>query len=269
METLETKSSEMCLAKSPNKHNRLFMTAEPMADGLVTKIEKDEIFPSQDVKARARMLVTDYEWEDDHARKIWSFGPNGTGANLFVDATKSIQYLIEIKDHCVSAFQELTRAGPLAFEEQRGVRYSLWDATLHTDSIHRGANQISPATRNACFGAYLCANPRFQEPIFLVEIAASADVMGGIFATMNKRRGNIFETVDDDNRVVLRGYLPVAESFGFNQDLRANTGGQAFPQCVFDHWELLADDPYRKDGKAEKMILDIRKRKGRKMEVPN
>jgi hypothetical protein len=30
------------------------------------------------------------------------------------------------------------------------VRYSLWDATLHTDSIHRGANQISPATRNGC-----------------------------------------------------------------------------------------------------------------------
>jgi|SaaInl47_10m_RNA_FD_contig_81_634283_length_2539_multi_3_in_0_out_0_2 elongation factor 2 len=149
METINAKSCETCLAKSPNKHNRIFMTAEPMADGLVEKIEKAEIFPSQDLKARAKVLVNEYEWEDDHARKIWSFGPEGTGPNLFVDSTKAIQYLIEIKDHCVSAFQELTRAGPLAFEQQRGVRYSLWDATLHTDSIHRGANQISPATRNA------------------------------------------------------------------------------------------------------------------------
>jgi len=61
----------------------------------------------------------------------------------------------------------------------------------------------------------------------------------------------------------------VAESFGFNQDLRANTGGQAFPQCVFDHWEVLNEDPFKKDGKGEKMVIDIRKRKGRKAEVPN
>jgi len=93
--------------------------------------------------------------------------------------------------------------------------------------------------------------------------------MGGVFATLNKRRGNIFDTIEDNNRVVLKGYLPVAESFGFNQDLRANTGGQAFPQCVFDHWETLQEDPYKVGGKAEKLTLDTRKRKGRKIEVPH
>lgn len=179
-ETATENSKEQCLAKSPNKHNRLFMTANPLADELVNRIENLDIFPSQDVKARARILVSDFEWEDDHARKIWSFGPQGCGANLFVDATKAIQYLSEIKDHCVSAFQELTKAGPLAFEEQRGIRYNLHDVTLHTDSIHRGANQISPATRNACFASFLCAEPRFQEPIFLCEIAGTNDCMGGI-----------------------------------------------------------------------------------------
>jgi elongation factor 2 len=153
METIQAKSCEQCLAKSPNKHNRLLMTAEPLQEELVLRIEKEDIFPSQDVKARAKILVTDFEFEDDHARKIWGFGPIGNGPNLFIDSTKAIQYLIEIKDHCISAFQELTKAGPLSFEEQRGVRYSLWDATLHTDSIHRGANQVSPATRNACFAS--------------------------------------------------------------------------------------------------------------------
>lgn len=121
-ETIAEKSKEQCLSKSPNKHNRLFMSAEPINDQLVLDIEAEKIFPSQDVKARARVLVGDYEWDDDQARKIWSFGPLGMGANLFVDATKAIQYLIEIKDHCVSAFQELTKSGPLAFEEQRGVK---------------------------------------------------------------------------------------------------------------------------------------------------
>jgi len=150
METCIEKSKETCLSKSPNKHNRLFMTAEPLHDQLVIDIEKEKIFASQDPKIRARALVTEYNWDDDHAKKIWAFGPIGTGPNLFCDNTKAVQYLIEIKDHCVSAFQELSNSGPLSNEEQRGVRYNLLDVTLHTDSIHRGANQISPATRNGC-----------------------------------------------------------------------------------------------------------------------
>jgi len=102
-----------------------------------------------------------------------------------------------------------------------------------------------------------------------VEIAGNTEVMGGVYATLNKRRGNIFDTIEDNNRIVLKGYLPVAESFGFNQDLRANTGGQAFPQCVFDHWDYLESDPYQVGGKAEGMVLAIRKRKGRKTEMPH
>jgi len=115
----------------------------------------------------------------------------------------------------------------------------------------------------------LSAEPRFQEPIFLAEITAPQDVMGGVFATFNKRRGNIFDTIEENNRVILKGYLPVAESFGFNQDLRANTGGQAFPQCVFDHWEIFNEDPLNEGSKAGKLVVDIRKRKGRKAEIPN
>ena len=42
---------------------------------------------------------------------------------------------------------------------------------------------------------------------------------------------------------MVRAYLPVNESFGFTADLRSNTGGQAFPQCVFDHWSIMTDDP--------------------------
>lgn len=42
---------------------------------------------------------------------------------------------------------------------------------------------------------------------------------------------------------VVKAYLPVNESFGFTADLRSNTGGQAFPQCVFDHWQVFPGDP--------------------------
>ena len=57
-------------------------------------------------------------------------------------------------------------------------------------------------------------------------------------------------------------YLPVVESFGFTATLRAATQGQAFPQCVFDHWEVLNADPLDATSMAGKLITDIRKRKG-------
>lgn len=90
-ETIVEKSNEQCLAKSPNKHNRLFMVAEPIHDDLIKLIEDEKLYPSQDVKARARVLINDFQWEEEHARKIWSFGPDGKGPNLFIDCTKAIQ----------------------------------------------------------------------------------------------------------------------------------------------------------------------------------
>ena len=62
---------------------------------------------------------------------------------------------------------------------------------------------------------------------------------------------------------MLRAYLPVMKSFGFQTDLRAATGGTAFPQMAFDHWEMVQADPYDPSSKAAvEFCLPTRKRKG-------
>jgi translation elongation factor EF-G len=55
------------------------------------------------------------------ARKIWCFGPDGTGPNVVVDVTKGVQYLNEIKDSVVAGFQWATKEGVLAEENMRGT----------------------------------------------------------------------------------------------------------------------------------------------------
>ena len=90
-ETVEAESSELCLSKSPNKHNRLFMKALPLPDGLAEDIEKGEVSARQDAKIRARYLADTYQIDITDARKIWCFGPEGTGANLLFDVTKGVQ----------------------------------------------------------------------------------------------------------------------------------------------------------------------------------
>merc|ERR550534_3509245 len=91
-ETVCEESNQVCLSKSPNKHNRLYMTDK-------------------------------YEYNVDEARKIWCFGPEGTGPNILIDAAKGVQYLNEIKDSVVAGFQWATKEGVLCDENMRGIHF--------------------------------------------------------------------------------------------------------------------------------------------------
>lgn len=269
-ETVVDESTVMCLSKSPNKHNRLFMKCCPLPDGLSEDIEKNEITPRQEFKARARFLSDKYEYDVTEARKIWAFGPEGTGPNLLMDVTKGVQYLNEIKDSVVAGFQWATKEGPLCDENVRGVRFNLHDVTLHADAIHRGGGQLIPTARRVLYACMLTASPRFLEPVYLVEIQCPESAVGGIYGVLNRRRGVVIEEmqVAGTPMFVVKAHLPVNESFGFTADLRSNTAGQAFPQCVFDHWQVLTGDPFEPSNKTKTVMDETRKRKGLKEGAP-
>merc|ERR1712232_82406 len=69
-ETVQAKSSVTCLAKSANKHNRLFLEAEPMSAELCDAIEEGQVNPQTDSKALGRQLADDFGWDVTEARKI-------------------------------------------------------------------------------------------------------------------------------------------------------------------------------------------------------
>jgi elongation factor 2 len=68
---------------------------------------------------------------------------------------------------------------------------------------------------------------------------------------------------------VVKAHLPVMESFGFTTDLRAATSGQAFPQCVFDHWAVMSGDVTDPSSKTRQVLDEIRKRRGLKEGLPD
>jgi len=262
-ETVIAESSEVCLSKSPNKHNRLYVVAKPLEEGLAEKIDSGKISSKDDPKNRARILAEEYGWDVTEARKIWCFGPNTDGANVVVDCTKAVQYLNEIKDSVVAAFQWVTKEGVLMSENMRGIRFNIMDVVLHTDAIHRGGGQIIPTARRVFYAAQMTAQPRIMEPIFMCEIQAPQSAVGGIYSVMNKRRGQIVEEIQRPGTPMLnvKCYLPVTESFGFTADLRSNTAGQAFPQLIFDHWKVVPGTPFE-ECKARELVFATRKRKG-------
>ncbi|KAL3907689.1 MAG: hypothetical protein SGPRY_010084 [Prymnesium sp.] len=277
-ETVTAESSRTVMAKSPNKHNRIYCKAESLGYGiddaqtpLADAIENGEVTADQDGKARTRILVDKFGWDKAATQKIWCFGPDGSGPNLVVDTTVAVQYLNEIKDSVVAGWQWVCREGPLCDETLRDVKINIMDVTLHADTIHRGGGQIIPTARRVFLAAMMTASPRLMEPVFMVEIQCPENAMGGVYSSLNRKRGVV---VEESNRpgtplYNVKAYLPVAESFGFTGFLRQNTAGQAFPQMVFHHWDVLNGDPFPGgDDKVIEIVLAARKRKGLKEQIP-
>ena len=71
----------------------------------------------------------------------------------------------------------------------------------------------------------------------------------------------------------MKGTFPVAESFGFDAFVKQETSGKALCSCKFSHWEMIESDPMAAPSEANRIMMDIQKRKaeGRpnaKVELP-
>jgi len=271
-ETVKANTEGVQLSKSPNKHNRISMTAEPLGEDFCKGVDDNEINPDEEMKIRARKLADNYGWDVTEARKIWAFGlpPDGK-ANVIADNTKGVSYLNEIKDSVVGAFTQATAAGVLCEEAMRGIRFNVVDVTLHADAIHRGAGQIMPTTKRAMYACQIKSAPGLMEPMYLCDITVPESAMSGVYTTLNARRG-IIESKEDRAGTPLtqiKAFLPVLESFGFAQLLRQNTSGQAFPQMIFSHWQMVNGEAYESGSQCNNIILTVRERKGLKVELPS
>ena len=155
--------------------------------------------------------------------------------------------------------------GPLAFDKGTGIKILINDAKLHEDSIHRGPAQIIPAARDSIKNAMLAAGAMLLEPIQTIQIDSPLSHMGSVTSLVQGMRGRVLEIEQDEtgDHVAVIADVPVAAMFGFTSNLRSATSGMAY-------WSLQNSrfEPLPKDLQAQ-TILDTRKRKGMKEEVPD
>jgi elongation factor 2 len=273
-----TKESVEVLAKSANKHNRLFCVAQPMSEEICALFDEGVVAPGMDPKERSKILRENpaFGWEEASTpQKIWCFGDDQIGPNVYCERTVGVAYLTEIKDSVVGGFKWACNEGPMCEERIRGLKVWLNDVTLHADAIHRGMGQISPTSRRVVYAGIYLAAPTLLEPIFLVNITCPQGIVGSIYNVLSMRRGNVFDEGEGMAGGVanMRAYLPVAESFGFSQALAEATSGAAFSQLMFDHWQIMGGEGDVTDfkdpeSKLGKIINAIRVRKGLVAELP-
>lgn len=207
---------------SPNRHNRLKFSVEPLSEEVVEALDEGGIYDKQDNKEQARTL-RDFGWESSQAKSVLAV----EGQNILVNATKGIQYLREIEEYMADSFREAVQEGPLMSEPVRGVLVKLTNAKLHEDAIHRGPAQIMPATRKAIHAAFLLAEPTVLEPLLKVEVRTPQEFLGNVTQSIKSRRGQVKSIESEEELAIVDSSIPVAESFGLSADMRSATEGRA------------------------------------------
>ncbi|MBT5282022.1 MAG: elongation factor EF-2 [Euryarchaeota archaeon] len=247
--------------KSPNRHNRFFFEVEPLTPEVVAALRagefKEGTVRPNDGKEVGNKFGT-LGMDKDLMRKIYAI--NGT--NVLVNDTKGIQGLHETRELIIEAFNEVCVKGPIADEPVQGMFVRLTDAKLHEDAIHRGPAQTIPAVRNGLKGAMMRAKTIILEPMQKAFVSVPNDWLGQVTREVTNRRGIIEDMPSEGEVTTVVGVLPIAETFGFSNDIRAASQGRAVWNTENLGFEMLPPQLF------DKVVAQIRTRKGLKPE-PN
>ncbi|KAL9085143.1 MAG: hypothetical protein Q9159_004869 [Coniocarpon cinnabarinum] len=243
-----------------------------------------------------------------------AFGPRRVGPNILVDNTSgrichalSIQallangqseqpedddreqrYRLDLSSKISYAFQLATAQGPLCNEPMQGVAVFLEEFSTpeaggtgtSADVSGRLTGEVLRAVRDSIRQGLLDWSPRILLAMYKCEIQASTEVLGRVYGVVTRRRGRIVaESMNEGTPFfTVTATLPVAESFGFSEEIRKRTSGAASPQLIFSGYEMLDEDPFwvpfteeeledlgeiaDRENIAKKYVDGVRRRKG-------
>ena len=253
-----TQPTEPIMAKSPNRHNKIFMRVEPLEPEIAEMCRTGELGEMKDKKEMTKIL-RDHGWEPDVAKKVMRFDSRG---NIMINGTKGVQFIDESSDSILSGFDDVMKEGPLAREQMRDCKFTFTHFVPHEDTAHRGLSQLGPASRRACLASVLLAQSVILEPILGIEVRVPQDLVGNVASVLSGKRGKVIDMQLKGVISIVIGEVPASETFDISQGMRGQTAGKAMWNTFFKAWS-----PIPKSLVA-KLIPDIRKRKGLSPEPP-
>jgi len=239
------------MGKSPNKHNKIWVTIEKLSDEVIEAIKSEKITDMQSKDERTKVLRS-LGWEPDDAKGAVAVEET----NILVNRIKGRQYVEEVLDHVKTGFREAVHSSPLAKEPAYGLKINIEDISLHEDPVHRGPAQTIPMTWRPIFCAILLSDPKLLEPLISFECKVPSEFVSSVITLVNKRRGKIIDMPSEEDMITVKAEMPVSESFGIADELRSSTQGRAFWATQFSRWA-----PVPEQMQAE-TIKSIRERRG-------
>ena len=251
-------ASEPIMAKSPNRHNKIFMKVEPLEPEIAEMCRSGELSEMKDKKEMIKIL-RDHGWEPDVAKKVMRFDSRG---NVMINGTKGVQFIDESSDSILTGFDDVMKEGPLAREQMRNCKFTFTHFVPHEDTAHRGLSQLGPASRRACLGSTILAKPVVLEPILGIEVRVPQDLVGNVASVISGKRGKVLDMQQKGIVNIVIGEVPASETFDLSQIMRGQTQGKAMWNTFFKSWSPIPKSI------AGTLIPDIRKRKGLSPDPP-
>jgi len=162
----------------------------------------------------------------------------------------------------LSGFDDLINEGGLAKEQVRNCKFTFTHFVPHEDTAHRGLSQLGPASRRACLGAFLSAEPIILEPMLAIEVRVPTDLIGNVSSVLQGKRGKVLDMQQKGASSIVIGEVPAVETFDISEKMRGQTAGKAIWNSHFKAWT-----PVPKSIGAT-LLQEIRKRKGLSPEPP-
>ena len=131
--------------------------------------------------------------------------------------------------------EEAMKSGILGGFPVVGVHANVYDGSYHEVDSSEMAFHIAGSM--AFKEAMQKASPVLLEPIMKVEVTTPEDYMGDVIGDINSRRGRIEGMDDIGGGKMIRGFVPLAEMFGYATDLRSKTQGRGNYSMFFDKYE--------------------------------
>jgi elongation factor 2 len=258
-ETIFGKSPEI-EGKSPNKHNKFYISVESISPEIYRAMIGGEIrdgeIKGKKLELKNKLIELGMEKED--AKKILLIQNHC----MLLDNTKGIQYLNESMEDIKDAFTDVTESGPLSKEPCSALMVRIHDAELHEDAVHRGPAQIIPAIRYPIIQGMLKIGVTYLEPRQVLRIDTPQDYIGNVTAEINNRRGEILNVEQEEYSAVITAKIPTAELFGFEGALKSATAGKGFQSLMDVTFEKIPNEI------RDQVAIKIRQRKGLPKELP-
>ena len=131
--------------------------------------------------------------------------------------------------------EEATKAGSLGGFPVVGIHATVYDGSYHEVDSSEMAFHIAGSM--AFKDAMKQGNPVLLEPIMKVEVTMPEEYMGDVIGDINSRRGRIEGMDDIGGGKMIRGFVPLAEMFGYATDLRSKTQGRGNYSMFFEKYE--------------------------------
>lgn len=248
------------------------------------------VLSESELDAKIMAVFKTVEGLVDH---IICFGPKRVGPNIFVESpanngqfrrvfsdASATKY--EYENNVLNGFQLAMNEGPLAAEPIHGSLVVLKKSYKEdTEEVLLNVpGRVITHSRDLIHREFLARAPRLFLAMYTCDIQATAEVLGKVYAVVQKRGGAIIseEMKEGTPFFTIEARIPVVEAFGFSEDIRKKTSGAASPQLVFDGFDVLDIDPFwvpnteeeleelgefaERENVARRYMNTIRRRKG-------